>query len=176
MVSDSTAQIAADFAAKWTRPVNERLVEPPGSDAYESFLRCVSDSAPGLDGIPVAAWRAAGRFGIDTLLGAGLFLRRGLRMPMAWNAAILAFSPKGEEAADAHGVFRTPRNAVLWGSNRRPTRRCARFGITASEGWRRLNRASCSGDSHQDGCATCRSPQAFGSSWTACSTLRTRGL
>ena len=71
-------------------------------------MNVLRDSAPGLDGLPFSAWANAGDYAIDTLLNIDSWLRRGLRMPAAFNSILQVFLPKGSHADDDEVVAREP--------------------------------------------------------------------
>eukprot|EP00974_Lingulodinium_polyedra_P024175 2342266-Lingulodinium_polyedra.AAC.1 len=66
------------------------------------------DSMPGPDGLPAAAWRAAGPKAVGLLHRCGAWLFSGRRLHRAFNALTQVFAPKGEEDEDtAVGVTRS---------------------------------------------------------------------
>ena len=66
------------------------------------------DSAPGPDGIPFGAWRAAGVELYDVMFNAFNSFMNGARLPKGFNECNLVFIPKGEDINDALLVARTP--------------------------------------------------------------------
>ncbi len=66
------------------------------------------DSAPGPDGIPFGAWRAAGPAFYDIMYSAFSSFLSGACLPEGFNECNLAFIPKGDDPHDALLVARTP--------------------------------------------------------------------
>jgi hypothetical protein len=66
------------------------------------------DSAPGPDGIPFAAWRAAGAELYDVMYDAYDSFIHGEELPEKFNECNLAFIPKGEDINDITLVARSP--------------------------------------------------------------------
>jgi exonuclease III len=74
---------------------------------YEVMAR-PRDSAPGPDGIPFGAWRAAGVVLYDIMYEAFVSFTNGNPLPEQFNDCNLAFIPKGDNPHDQHLVARTP--------------------------------------------------------------------
>lgn len=79
---------------------------PPGRETFELIVKKCSDSAPGPDGIPYSAWRAALPWAVDALSGMSAHLASGGRGPTEWNWSCLVFPPKGERREDSEGIAR----------------------------------------------------------------------
>jgi exonuclease III len=87
---------------------------PPGlswaidrSGFYELMAK-PRDSAPGPDGIPYGAWRAAGTILYDVMFEAFVAFTSGSPLPPQFNDCNLAFIPKGDNPEDFHLVARSP--------------------------------------------------------------------
>jgi hypothetical protein len=88
-------------------PFDYSTAIPPTIKSYRVFLGNAADSAPGPDGIPYAAWRAAGISGARTLYYYGHHLANGNEPHADCNMSSMVFPPKGEEPEDdANGVVR----------------------------------------------------------------------
>jgi hypothetical protein len=87
---------------------------PPGlqwvvdREGFHEVMAKPRDSAPGPDGIPFGAWRAAGSALYDVMYEAFISFTNGAPLPEHFNDCNLAFIPKGDSPADQHLVARTP--------------------------------------------------------------------
>ena len=97
-------QILDEFAS----PIDCSQVSPPCIDDFVFAAAHVKNSAPGRDGLPYAAWRAAGLWGARTLLLVSYHLLSSLVMPVPFNDSIMLFVPKGEDELDAEAISRDP--------------------------------------------------------------------
>jgi hypothetical protein len=88
-------------------------VVPPGlswaidREGFHEVMAKPRDSAPGPDGIPFGAWRAAGPAFYDIMFSAFSSFMSGALLPDGFNECNLAFIPKGDDPHDAL-VARTP--------------------------------------------------------------------
>jgi hypothetical protein len=76
--------------------------------SFHEIMAKPRDSAPGPDGIPFAAWRAAGLELYDVMFNAFDSFLGGDSLPHAFNTCNLAFIPKGEDLNDDIIVARAP--------------------------------------------------------------------
>jgi hypothetical protein len=87
---------------------------PPGlcwsidRSGFHEVMAKPRDSAPGPDGIPYGAWRAAGTFMYDVMFEAFVAFTSGSSLPAQFNDCNLAFIPKGDNPEDFHLVARSP--------------------------------------------------------------------
>jgi endonuclease/exonuclease/phosphatase family metal-dependent hydrolase len=87
---------------------------PPGlkwivdREGFHEVMAKPRDSAPGPDGIPFGAWRAAGVPLYDVMYEAFIAFSDGAPLPEQFNDCNLAFIPKGDNPTDQHLVARTP--------------------------------------------------------------------
>ena len=72
----------------------------PSVDDIQRFLRKAKHSAPGPDGVPYAAWRAAGRFGAEVLHEELTEITISGRGPNDFNISIAIFPAKGDADDD----------------------------------------------------------------------------
>ena len=92
---------------EFVTPFDFSSAKMPSVRSYSAFLCKAADSAPGPDGIPYAAWRAAGADGATTLYNYGRHLANGGVPHAEFNTSLMEFPPKGEEPEDdANGVVR----------------------------------------------------------------------
>jgi hypothetical protein len=80
---------------------------PPGAGDYKAVMRKVKNSAPGPGGIPYAAYRAVADLAAPILMQVGAAMASGETMPLAFNACVAVFPPKGNVAGDQHCVIRS---------------------------------------------------------------------
>ena len=73
---------------------------PPNVQDYVRSAKRAKHTSPGLDGIPNAAWSAAGHVGAKTLFLVGGYLMEGYNMPLDFNSSLSIFVPKGEDPMD----------------------------------------------------------------------------
>ena len=99
---------AKAFASQYMASYNFDDAYPPSKHDFVRYLKHVSHSSPGVDGLPYCAWRAAGQPGVDTLFGAGAHMQDGGVMELDFNIAVHLFPPKGEEEGDEDQVIRDP--------------------------------------------------------------------
>ena len=97
------SQILAQHSTKW----EFADIQPPTMSDISNALRCAKHSAPGVDGLPYAAWQAAGQHGAKTIYLILQHLLKGLMMPMEFNLSLMVFVPKGGEP-DESTVVREP--------------------------------------------------------------------
>lgn len=83
------------------------LLAMPTSADIARILRKAPDSAAGPDGIPYAAWRAAGQRGHSILFNMFVHLLQGHAPLRSYIASILVCLPKGSRTSDATGAVRT---------------------------------------------------------------------
>ena len=95
------------FANRWCGEYDFSGCRPPGVHEFAACVSRLPDSAPGADGLPFSAWRAAGMAGATTIAMVETHLRMGLRMPMEFNTSITVFIPKGEDENDRIEVLRS---------------------------------------------------------------------
>ena len=107
---DKAKQYLADHAV----PLDFSDVTMPTKENFESMLRKIKHSAPGPDGLPYAAWKAAGSAGIDTLFLLLTHSLSGLPLHIEYNQSLTVFIPKGEEDED------TPTSVVRRAVDTRP--------------------------------------------------------
>ena len=74
------------------------LMTPVCIQSFLSFLASVAHSSPGPDGIPYAAWRAAGFLGSETLYILYSSFAGGGLPPRGFNSGLFVFPPKGRSA------------------------------------------------------------------------------
>jgi len=98
---------AEEFLQKFAKPFELSRVSPPSRFDIIEFLSQVSDSAPGPDGIPYSAWKAAGKVGVETLYQICLSLQSGASPPVFFNASLILFLTKGESELDSVEVIRS---------------------------------------------------------------------
>ena len=79
-------------------------------DAFANITKRTINSAPGPDGIPFHAWKAAGEEHVRVLYNIYCELLEGAPLPKDLNHAFLALIPKGDEEGDDVLVTRTPCN------------------------------------------------------------------
>ncbi len=72
----------------WVRPIDFSSVSTPASHDFSSALERSWNSAPGPDGLPLAAWKAAEHCGAETTAAVEAGLRAGCVPPISWSAAI----------------------------------------------------------------------------------------
>ena len=72
-----------------------KLTSPPAKLGIEVFLATAKNSAPGPDGLPYAAWRAAGPAGAATLFEALSKMAAGVMPLQGFNDSLSIFLPKG---------------------------------------------------------------------------------
>ena len=75
---------------------------------FHEMMAKPRDSAPGPDGIPFGAWRAAGVELFDVMYNAFDSFLDGAELPTKFNECNLAFIPKGEDPNDNLLVSRSP--------------------------------------------------------------------
>jgi hypothetical protein len=89
-------------------------VVPPGlswaidREGFHEVMAKPRDSAPGPDGIPFGAWRAAGPAFYDIMFAAFSSFMSGACLPEGFNECNLAFIPQGDDPNDSLLVARTP--------------------------------------------------------------------
>eukprot|EP00972_Heterocapsa_arctica_P063704 9401082-Heterocapsa_arctica.AAC.1 len=88
------------FAHRWAQLMDFSTSAPPSVDDFEEYLTRLSDSAPGIDGLPYSAWASAGRDAAITLSGVEQVLREGIMMPYPFNDVLQVFLPKGDKEGD----------------------------------------------------------------------------
>ena len=90
----------------WIAPMAEGALAPaprgtllfvPERRDIDAAVAVARNTAPGLDGLPAEAWRAAGRCGSDVLLDAALWLAEGRRMRGSFQDSIAVCFPKRAE-------------------------------------------------------------------------------
>ena len=94
------------FCQKWGRKVDFTGIPLPAEANVSEFLDKVKDGAPGPDGIPYSAWRAAGQLGSLTLHLVLAHLANGGYVPIWFNDSLSVFTAKGDDAQDEHEVTR----------------------------------------------------------------------
>ena len=94
------------FADRWCTKFDFAEIRPPGLHEFTVCISKLRDSAPGTDGLPLGAWKAAGEEGAKTLMAVEELMRSGLRMPMSFNESLTVFIPKGEAELDREEVLR----------------------------------------------------------------------
>jgi hypothetical protein len=97
---------ARSFCATWCAPAARQLIKPPSSMSVRAFIKSSKHSKPGPDGLPYAAWDAAGDAGAETLLEVNDFLASGYTMPVTYSDQLMLFVVKGEDQDDAYEVCR----------------------------------------------------------------------
>ena len=97
---------ARDFLKRFATRFDTSSVSPPSKQNLRDFLELVSDSAPGPDGIPYSAWKAAGETGVETLYQICLSLQSGRPPPIRFNFSLVLFLTKGESELDSIEVIR----------------------------------------------------------------------
>ena len=96
------------FAKRWCRKFNDGFTTVPDTNDFVKFLRRAKRSAPGPDGLPYAAWRAAGHAAASTLCAVEQHLRSGLSMGLEFSESLTCFLPKGECDGDSIEIIRNP--------------------------------------------------------------------
>ena len=73
-------------------------IPPPEPKHFARFLRGVPNSAPGLDGLPFAAWRELGDLGAKQLWAVHGWLAQGLSMARILQLRAAGLHPQGLNA------------------------------------------------------------------------------
>jgi len=93
---------------QFTQAVPPGLLWTIDREGFHEVMAKPRDSAPGPDGIPFGAWRAAGPAFFDIMFAAFSSFMSGACLPEGFNDCNLAFIPKGDDPHDALLVARTP--------------------------------------------------------------------
>ena len=121
-VVTTAPEISEGLAAHWSQTFRWKPTESPAMTELASFLsplppmappsrkmaaaaiRYARNKAPGADGLPAEAWRAAGELGIDLCWESVLWLLGGKSFSSFWSSALLIYPPKkvrpGERKAE----------------------------------------------------------------------------
>ena len=99
---------AALAIMQFTQAVPEGLCWSTDRVGFHELMAKPRDSAPGPDGIPFSAWRAAGIELYDVMFDAFDAFINGETLPPTFNTCNLAFIPKGEDPNDDILVARAP--------------------------------------------------------------------
>jgi hypothetical protein len=99
---------SASMVMPFTQAVPQGIRWVADKEGFFEVMAKPRDSAPGPDGIPFGAWRAAGPKLFDVMFNAFSSFMQGAPLPEGFNECNLAFIPKGEDPNDAHLVARTP--------------------------------------------------------------------
>ena len=116
--------LMVSYVSRWTARLPWHMASPPGVQDYVEFLHRARDSAPGADGLPYSAWKAAGHCGAKTLCLVGEAQLRGIAMPLEYYTVIKRFPPKGTDPDDAVTCSRSTddtRPLALINSDRKTT-------------------------------------------------------
>ena len=115
------AHWAPVFSKKDTNPTPQRAqlkfcpkLDPttpmpiPDLAAVERFLKKAKPSAPGPDGLPYAAWLAAGEGAWSALIELWQWTTFGRPLPDGFNKSLAVFPGKGKMEGDENGITRKP--------------------------------------------------------------------
>jgi hypothetical protein len=118
------AHWAPVFSKKDTNPTPQRAqlkfcpkLDPttpmpiPDLAAVERFLKKAKPSAPGPDGLPYAAWLAAGEGAWSALIELWQWTTFGRPLPDGFNKSLAVFPGKGKTEGDENGITRKSRDA-----------------------------------------------------------------
>ena len=92
---------AASFLATYGVKLDLLALRPRTEMDIACFLRRIKHSAPGPNGVPYAAWRAAGGSGTRVLYRVMCEIMEGKGKPFGFNFSISAFPEKGEQEGDS---------------------------------------------------------------------------
>ena len=84
-------------------------IPPPSRHHARCAVKFAKNRAPGYDGLPAEAWRAAGELSVDLAFESTLWLLSGAQMPPIWHSAVLVYPPKMVKA-DERRVSRKPKD------------------------------------------------------------------
>ena len=80
--------LVLEYVGRWAVALPWCRSAPPSSADYLNFLAHAKDTAPGEDGLPYAAWAAAGQRGAETLFRAGEWQLGGCGLPVEYYAIV----------------------------------------------------------------------------------------
>ena len=102
-------EIDADrFLSNYSPRFDFTGIPPPSSSSFRVFLSHARHSAPGVDGLPYAAWRYTGDDACNLLFEASLWLCTGRSLCIDFNDVLHYFAAKGDEDLDHVEILRTP--------------------------------------------------------------------
>ena len=111
-IADDLPSMQCALASHWARVFRDVEVErdamlqlasvlpplptprPPTKSQIRLALRLARDNAPGPDGLPASAWRAAGNLAVDHFWLTSLWLSMGHPMGPTWTGCLMLFPPK----------------------------------------------------------------------------------
>ena len=89
-----------EFLNTYATPYDLTHMRIPDVNDMSNYLKHAKNSAPGLDGIPYAGWRAAGQPGAVTLHNVSTHMFCGFAMPFDFYSSLGIFPGKGEVQGD----------------------------------------------------------------------------